>query len=105
MNKYQQRKMASQVAIEKDDTHLIQCRTCRQHKHHSLFKYKNWDWNLCENCKRIKNNTWKSRARKQAYEEEELDAHLKEMSEFLYLNKSIINIELLLFFLFNEIFT
>ena len=93
MNKYDERRMASQVAIEKDDTHLIQCRTCRQHKHHSLFKYKNWDWNLCEHCKRIKNQREKSKARLAEYrkhEYAELDAHLKEMSEFLYLNKPII---------------
>ena len=70
-------------AISKNKDILVQCRTCRKHKHYTKFKYKNWDWNLCENCKRPKKPIAKHRLKP---DDDYLEAHLKEMSEFLGIN-------------------
>ena len=69
--------------IKQNKNVLVQCRTCRNHKHYTNFKCNNWDWNLCEKCKRPKKPTAKHRLKP---DDEYLDAHLKEMSEFLCIN-------------------
>jgi hypothetical protein len=70
-------------AIKQKKEVLVQCRTCRKHKHYTKFKYHNWDWNLCEKCKRPKKPAAKHRLKP---DDDYLDAHLKEMSEFLGIN-------------------
>ena len=77
------------AAIKSNKPVLVQCRTCRQHKHHSMFRYNNWDWNLCKQCKRPKKPAAKHRLEPDdAY----LDAHIREITEFISINLSNNNI-------------